>query len=199
YAQGTGMVLGANLQQDNFLGTGKQIGIGLNRSKYLTDIRFSYVDPYFTEDGVSRGFSVFHRKAELHKINLANYTTSTTGGNVSFGYPLSETERLSFTFGAARTTIDAGFASAQEIIGSPRPLKDIDRYYDITNVGPDGFYGGPSPLTAGIFTPPTTEGFLDRYGNQFNEFSFTTGWSQSTLNRGQLATRGHAQSVSFEL
>jgi len=199
FAQGTGLVLGANLQQDNFLGTGKQIGIGLNRSKYLTDIRFSYVDPYFTEDGVSRGFSIFHRKAELHKINLANYTTSTTGGNVSFGYPLSETERLSFTFGAARTTIDAGFASAQEIIGSPRPLKDIDRYYDITNVGPDGFYGGPSPLTAGIFTPPTTEGFLDRYGNQFNEFSFTTGWSQSTLNRGQLATRGHAQSVSFEL
>jgi len=199
FAQGTGLVLGANLQQDNFLGTGKQIGIGLNRSKYLTDIRFSYVDPYFTEDGVSRGFSIFHRKAELHKINLANYTTSTTGGNVSFGYPLSETERLSFTFGAARTTIDAGFASAQEIIGSPRPLKDIDRYYDVTNVGPDGFYGGPSSLTPGIFTPPTTEGFLDKYGNHFNEFSFTTGWSQSTLNRGQLATRGHAQSVSFEL
>jgi len=199
FAQGTGLVLGANLQQDNFLGTGKQIGIGLNRSKYLTDIRFSYVDPYFTEDGVSRGFSIFHRKAELHKINLANYTTSTTGGNVSFGYPLSETERLGFSFGAARTSIDAGYATPLEIIGSPRALKDIDHYYTVDGTGVVN--SGPLPLNSSFFYDPLINGrgFLDKYGDAYNEFSFTTTWSQSTLNRGQLATRGHSQSVSFEL
>jgi outer membrane protein insertion porin family len=204
FAQGTGLVLGANLQQDNFLGTGKQIGIGLNRSKYLTDIRFSYVDPYFTEDGVSRGFSVFHRKTELRKINLANYTTSTTGGNVSFGYPLSETERLGFSFGAAQTSIDAGYATPQEIIGSPRPLRGVDHYYNVDSNGVPVTSGpavGPQPLNPAYLYDPLFygEGFLDKYGDQYTTFSFTTTWSQSTLNRGQLATRGHSQSVSFEV
>jgi outer membrane protein insertion porin family len=208
FAQGTGLVLGANLQQDNFLGSGKQIGIGLNRSKYLTDVRFSYVDPYFTEDGVSRGFSIFHRKAELSKINLANYTTSTTGANMSFGYPLSETERLSFTFGAARTSIDAGYATPLEIISSPRRLKGVNNYYDTTVASNGGVtYGSPIPLDPqylydkyeSVNGEPNGPGFLDKYGDSFTEFTFTTSWLQSTLNRGQLATRGHSQSVAFEL
>lgn len=210
YAQGTGMVLGANLQQDNFLGSGKQIGVGLNRSKYLTDVRFNYVDPYFTEDGVSRGFSIFYRKAELKKINLANYATSTTGGNMSFGYPLSETERLTFSLGVSRTSIDAGYATPQEIISSPRPLKEIDHFYNVLT----------DPTTGEITNTPAAQaldsqyfynayeqvygeemgpGFLDTYGDVYNQFSLTTTWGQSTLNRGQLATRGHAQSVALEI
>ena len=204
FAQGTGFVFGANLQQNNFLGSGKQVGISFNRSQYLTDIRFSYVDPYFTEDGVSRGFSVFHRKAELSKINLANYTTSTTGGNMSFGYPLSETERLNFALGAARTSIDAGYATPTEIISSPRALKDVNYYYKPTydSDGTITSYGDPIPLDSSYFYGKydlTGPGFLDTYGNTFDEFTFTTSWLQSTLNRGQLATRGHSQSVAFEL
>ena len=210
YAQGTGMVFGANLQQDNFLGTGKQIGVGLNRSKYLTDVRFNYVDPYFTEDGVSRGFSVFYRKAELKKINLANYATSTTGGNMSFGYPLSEIERLTFSIGVSRTSIDAGYASPQEIISSPRPLKEIDHFYDvitdssgnITNspvadtLASQYFYNQYEQVAADEAMGP---GFLDTYGDVYNQLSWTTTWAQSTLNRGQLATRGHSQSVALEV
>ncbi|MDB6063145.1 MAG: outer membrane protein assembly factor BamA [Verrucomicrobiaceae bacterium] len=210
FAQGTGLVLGANLQENNFLGSGKQVGIGLNRSKYLTDVRFSYVDPYFTEDGVSRGFSVFHRKAELGKINIANYTTSTTGGTVTFGYPLSETQRLGFTFGAARTSIDAGYGTPLEIVGSPRPLKDIDNYYDVDATGTpitavptpnQGLAVGPRPLDRSLFYDPLVngKGFLDVYGSSYNELTFTTAWTESTLNRGQLATRGHSQSVSLEI
>ena len=212
FAQGTGMVLGANLQQDNFLGSGKQIGIGLNRSKYLMDIRFNYVDPYFTEDGVSRGFSIFHRKAELKKINLANYATSTTGGNMSFGYPLSEIERLTFSVGVSRTSIDAGYATPQEIISSPRPLKEIDHFYDITTDSSGNITNTPvaQPLALGSQyfyskyeqvdpDEPNGPGFLDIYGDVYNQISLTTTWAQSTLNRGQLATRGHAQSVALEI
>ncbi len=210
YAQGTGMVFGANLQQDNFLGTGKQIGIGLNRSKYLTDVRFNYVDPYFTEDGVSRGFSVFYRKAELKKINLANYATSTTGGNMSFGYPLSETERLTFSLGVSRTSIDAGYATPQEIISGPRPLKEIDHYYDVETDSSGNITNSPvaAARRSDYFydkyeqvdpNEPSGPGFLDTYGDVYNQFSWTTTWAQSTLNRGQLATRGHSQSVALEV
>ena len=31
YAQGTGLILGGNLSENNFLGTGKQVGVGINR------------------------------------------------------------------------------------------------------------------------------------------------------------------------
>lgn len=198
FAQGTGLVLGANLQQDNFLGSGKQIGIGMNRSKYLTDVRFSYVDPYFTEDGVSRGFSIFHRKAELSKINLANYTSSTTGGNMTFGYPLSETQRLAFTVGASQTSIDSGYATPKEISGSPQPLKDYDYYFNTDSLA-DGYYRNGQRVNNSIFVPPSGGGFLDIYGDRYTEFTLTTAWTQSTLNRGQLATRGHSQSVSLEV
>ena len=209
FAQGTGLVLGANLQENNFLGTGKQIGIGANRSKYMTDVRFSYVDPYFTEDGVSRGFSIFHRRSELGKINLANYTTSSTGTTLTFGYPLSETQRLAFTFGAAQTTITAGYATPLEIIGSPRPLNGTDYAYDVDSTGvpvtsataTGNQMVGPQAVNPNYFYDPLAygRGFLDIYGNTFNELTFTTSWNESTLNRGQLATRGQSQNVSLEI
>src|SRR5690606_10896862 len=62
YAQDAGLLLGANLQQDNFLGSGKSVGIGVNKSQYMFDVRMNYVNPYYTEDGVSRGFSLFYRE-----------------------------------------------------------------------------------------------------------------------------------------
>ena len=108
YAQDAGLILGANLQQNNFLGTGKQVGIGLNSSKYQDLYSFNYVNPYYTADGVSRGFSVFYRSTDLEEINVASYTTDTIGGTMSFGYPISETQRLGLSLGVNRTDISAG-------------------------------------------------------------------------------------------
>ena len=79
YAQDAGLIFGLNLQQDNFLGTGRRIGIGLNSSRYQDLYNFSYTNPYFTEDGVSRGFNVFYRSTDLSEINVARYTTDTLG------------------------------------------------------------------------------------------------------------------------
>jgi outer membrane protein insertion porin family len=55
------------------------------------------------------------------------------------------------------------------------------------------------PLDSSIFKTYDPSGFLDKYGDSYNELSLTLGWVQSTLNRGQLATRGHSQSFSVEL
>jgi len=79
YAQDAGLILGLNLQQNNFLGTGKRVGISLNSSSYQDIYNFSYTNPYFTEDGVSRGFNVFYRSTDLSEVNVASYTTDTVG------------------------------------------------------------------------------------------------------------------------
>ena len=51
FAQDAGVILGLNLQQDNFMGSGKRVGIGINSSRYQDVYNFSYTNPYYTVDG----------------------------------------------------------------------------------------------------------------------------------------------------
>ena len=163
YAQDAGLILGANLQQNNFLGTGKQVGIGLNTSKYQDLYSFNYVDPYYTEDGISRGFTVFYRSTDLKEINIASYTTDTIGASVAFGYPISETQRLGLTFGINQTDINAGVGAVQEIKGSPRPWEDAIGYVNPADVAN---FGSLSYLTPGQFTVGDPPADLFRNGAQ---------------------------------
>lgn len=208
YAQDAGLILGLNLQQDNWLGSGRRIGVGLNASKYQDFYNFSYTNPYFTEDGVSRGFNVFYRSTDLSEVNVASYTTDTVGAALNFGYPIKETERLGFSFGVSNTEITAGRFAVQEIKASPRLIEGVDDYFESTRQS-DGTYSAPeeivplSDLTPeellGLLTPPPEAGFLDENGDEFLNFTVTGSWTQSTLNRGRLATRGASQSVALEV
>lgn len=99
YAQGYGMVLGANLSENNFLGTGKKVTVAVNRSTYQDTLNLSYSEPYFTVDGVNVGYSLFSRETDYNKINISSYSTNSKGANVNWGYPLSELERVGFGLG----------------------------------------------------------------------------------------------------
>lgn len=96
YAQGTGMIIGANLSENNFLGSGKQVGIGLNRSRYQTSVNLSYTEPYYTVDGISLGFNIFARETDYGDFQLSDYSTSSYGAGLNWGYPLSEVSRVGF-------------------------------------------------------------------------------------------------------
>ncbi|TFH68877.1 outer membrane protein assembly factor BamA [Gammaproteobacteria bacterium LSUCC0057] len=99
YAQGTGMIIGANLSENNFLGSGKQVAIGLNRSRYQTSVNLSYTEPYYTVDGVSLGFNIFARETDYGDFQLSDYSTSSYGAGLNWGYPLSEVSRVGFGVG----------------------------------------------------------------------------------------------------
>ena len=205
YAQDAGIILGLNVQQDNFMGTGKRIGLGLNSSKYQDLYNFSYTNPYFTEDGVSRGFNIFYRSTDLSEVNVASYSTNTVGGNINFGYPIKETQRLGFSFGVANTDVTAGRYAVQEIKASPRLEKSVDDWFTSTWDPATGRYTDVEVLEPIEILPPEYEiipksqGFLDENGNQFLNWTITGSWSQSTLNRGRMATRGAAQTVALEV
>lgn len=209
YAQDSGVLLGASLQQNNFLGTGSQVGIGINRSDFQSSINFSYTDPYYTEDGVSRGFSVFYRETNFDEINVSSFSTDSYGASINFGYPLSELERLSFSLGYQNTDIETGPFAVQEITTTPNALFDTRQVNPLAgNLLLDGsgnrqlFSGAPivsqTSLDARDFLPAGT-GFLDIHGSEFDIFSFNVGYIRSTLNRGVLATRGAQQRLNLEL
>ncbi|WP_420820763.1 outer membrane protein assembly factor BamA [Seongchinamella unica] len=204
YAQDAGLILGLNLQQDNFMGTGKRVGINLNSSRYQDLYNFSYTNPYFTEDGVSRGFNVFYRSTDLSEVNVASYTTDTFGGALNFGYPIKETQRLGFSFGLSDTEITAGRFAVQEIKASPRLLDGVDDWFESTQQDDGSFSDVESiipieDLPFEQLTIPEEPGFLDENGDNFLNWTITSSWSQSTLNRGRMATRGTANSVSLEV
>lgn len=205
YADGTGMVLGANIQQNNFMGTGRQIGFGVNRSKYQTSYKINYLNPYYTKDGVSRGFSVFYRETDYSDFGeFVPYSTNVFGGAMSFGYPLSETERLGFSISASHTEIDPGALTSQEIVGTPYEYDDVDSYYTsyVNSSGQlvtDTTLSHPiSELGDAYRLGPEKPGFIDLYGDTFTNYSFTLSWLQSKLNRGRMPTAGSSQSVALE-
>lgn len=115
YAQNTGAILGLNLQENNFLGTGNRVGIGINRSTYQESLNLSYTDPYFTEDGVSAGYALYFRRTDYGDFDVATYSTDIAGLRVTYGYPLSEISRLSMGFGYENLSVDIGELASDEI------------------------------------------------------------------------------------
>ena len=115
YAQRMGLILGLGYQESNVFGTGNSINIGVNRSDYQQALNVSFFDPYYTVDGVSRGYAAFFRKSDYEERNIASFSTDSYGLNVSFGYPISEISRIGLTVGIERTEIKEGVIPAQEI------------------------------------------------------------------------------------
>lgn len=105
YSQAEGIIFNANLIQRNFLGSGKHIRFGFNNSRVNTQYSFGYTNPYATVDGISQGFNVFYRKTDAFEANLARFTTDTYGGDVNFGLPISETNRIFVGFGYENTDV----------------------------------------------------------------------------------------------
>src|SRR5690606_17274933 len=96
YAQYSGLLLSASIQQNNWFGTGKKVGMSVSNSRFQTAYNFSYTDPYFTRDGVSRGINLYYSKSDYGSINVAGFSTDVYGAKLSFGYPISEIERVGF-------------------------------------------------------------------------------------------------------
>jgi outer membrane protein insertion porin family len=115
FAQSSGLILGASYQENNVAGTGNSLSLGISWSQFQRSLSFNWFDPYFTVEGVSRGYSAFFRKTDYDEANIATFSTDAFGANINWGFPITETERLGFGFGFDHTDITAGVFPALEI------------------------------------------------------------------------------------
>lgn len=90
-----GVVLGVTVNQQNFLGTGNRVAAQVNTGKVNTTYSLSFTDPYFTPDGISRGFDVYRRDVDTGSLDIGSYNSKSYGAGVRFGLPLSEKDFLS--------------------------------------------------------------------------------------------------------
>ena len=110
-----GLSVGFNLQEQNFLGTGNTVGIGVNKNIYSESYNLSYLNPYATKDAVSLGYNLYYRKTDYGEFNVANYLSNSYGAGIQFGYPISDIQRVNIGLTYDKTNIDIGTQPAREI------------------------------------------------------------------------------------
>jgi len=115
FSQASGVILGANISENNFFGSGKRVSIGVNVSDSIKSANFSYQDPYYTVDGVSRGFSVFARETDFEEQDITSYLLDEYGGRLSFGYPTDNITRLNFGVGYTFSRVKEGRFTSKEV------------------------------------------------------------------------------------
>lgn len=106
FSQTDGLIFNANITQKNFLGSGKHITFGFNNSSVNTVYSVGFTDPFATVDGISQGYNAFYRKTDADSANLASYTTDNWGGDISFGIPISEINRVRLALGYENTKLN---------------------------------------------------------------------------------------------
>ena len=99
------IILSGSIAQNNFMGSGNNVAVQVNSAKTYRTYVFSYTNPYFTQDGVSQGFDIYHRTVNTTSTTLAYYSSSSPGGSIRFGFPIGEKESVGVGLGLDSTSI----------------------------------------------------------------------------------------------
>ncbi len=117
FGQTEGLLLNFGVQQSNFMGTGNEFNVAFNNSSADTRYAISYNNPFYTADGVSRGFRLNYEETDAVELNRADYAIDRLDGQVFYGFPLSETDTLRVGIGAEDLRLKTTLNSPDEIIG----------------------------------------------------------------------------------
>ena len=198
YSQNGGVTFQAGLSQTNFMGTGNRVAIDLSRSETQDYYNLSVTDPYFTIDGVSRGYNVYYRKTKLNKdYNVNNYVTDSVGGSLSFGYPIDENQSLSASVGIDQTKVRTGPSVSTYI-----------RDYLLANGGkatgsatycPEDQWEKIDDKYTGNCNPNGERTYPNAFEGEFLTYTLNLGWSYNTLNRPIFPTSGMSHRVGLEV
>ena len=136
WVQDTGLVMSAGVSQDNLFGTGKSAALRASRSKTTLNGSLSFTDPYFTADGVSLGYDIYGKAFDPRKASTSvkQYKTTTAGGGIRMGIPVTEYDRVNFGLAAEHLTVNT-------YNKAPKRYADFIKKYGKTD-GADGSFKG---------------------------------------------------------
>jgi len=204
YSQNAGIVASIQLQQNNFLGTGNRFTIGLVNNDYSTSVNFSYLDPYFTDSGVSVGYNLAYSDYSRSTTSTARYGSGNAAGEVTFGIPLSEDTSISTSMGIFRnqvTTYD-GSTPPQVINYLVQTMGDRERTggYCLGSGDDDNNPATPPSDDDGIAGPDPDVCFPGGTRQwTINGWTTRVGWQLDTRNDFLLPSRGMLNRVIGEI
>lgn len=107
YSQLSGMTTSIQLSQNNFLGSGNRVAVEAQRNTYMKRYSFSFMNPYFTDNGLSLGYNIWWREFDNSRFNTASYSTTSGAAQMILGLPITENDSVSALFGIDRNQIFA--------------------------------------------------------------------------------------------
>jgi len=116
FSNGEGITLLAGVTQSNLFGTGNSLSTQINTSKINQTLSVSYTNPYYTDNGISRGFDAFRRRTDGTTTSISQFTSKTYGGGVRFGVPVNDDESFQYGLSLEDTTLALNSNSPQQFI-----------------------------------------------------------------------------------
>jgi outer membrane protein insertion porin family len=207
YSQIQGLIASLSVQQDNFLGSGKRVGLALSHSSIISSFSVNYDNPYWTEDGVSRGFYLRYQEYDQAGANISGFTSTEAALGMSFGLPLTEVDYVRAGLGFRQTDLNIGqYFRELEFLDEEGNIRCDD--FNDNGICPEAYFIVPTvsrttwpetpadPLSTSL--DHNGDGQLDDKERKFTTFDFTASWSRDTRNHFLNPTRGSSQRVGME-
>lgn len=188
YSQIQGIIATASIQQDNFIGSGKRLGLGISYSKIIKSINMSYENPYWNDDGISRGYYARYQEFDQAQANISTYTSTEWALGTSFGIPVTEVDYLRAGIGYQNTQLNIGqFKCTNPPI--PTPENPCQLYELVPTPG--------DPLSHSL--DHNGDGVLEDDERKIGVFNTTWSWSRDSRNHFLNPSRGSVQTAILEV
>ncbi len=186
YSQVQGIIASLAVQQDNFIGSGKRLGLGVSYSSIIKSLNISYDNPYWTQDGVSRGFYARYQEFDQGRANISTFTSSEWAVGMNFGIPVTEVDYLRSGLGYRDSQLNIGSFTCIE----PNPDNPLlcDEFGLVPSPG--------DPLSHSLDF--NGNGIVELDEREFGVIDWTVSWTRDSRNHFLNPTRGSAQSLTLQ-
>ena len=167
------------ITQENVFGSGNFLGLQVNTSKFYRTISLTTTDPYFTKDGISRSFDLYHRTTRPYNTRDGDYALVSEGGAIRFGVPFSEIDTVFFGAGVEQYRF--------------KPATNFPFQFNGTF-----FYGLPQAYLDYFGCTPGDFGVLGCANDSVWGVPLTVSWSRDSRDSALVPTRGRVQRASLE-
>jgi outer membrane protein insertion porin family len=172
YSQVQGAVVNVGFAHENIFGTGNSLSFTFDNSAASERYALGYENPYYTKDGISRGFNFSFTETDASENNTSNFLIDQTKLSMDFGIPLSEFNRLRLEIGVLRNELETTNSSSDEVFEFV--IDNSDKYDEST---------------------PNSQIEGDSYDTLFTAVSL----AKDTRNRRIFASSGHLNSIRLEV